>query len=380
MSQRDPLTDEVTMRLRTAVLRHGLPGVQPDCAGIDIGAVSPATLQHVAQWAMGQRLAGVWCDLLGELVGGTGVQGRAGLLDAAHALHATQVRTALVCEATAARAVEAMAAAGVRAWLIKGLPVAHLDYPDPAWRSTGDVDVLVQREALHAAVVALEAHRFRRSEPAPRPEWEARYGRAVMLRSEHGVEVDLHVAISPGYFGAALDHAQLCAGQHTIDLGGVQCGVLDDAGRLLGSSYAAVLSRGPNARYLRDLAQQLLATGADWQRAAALARLGDGEPVLAAAVLEATEAALVPPDHPMVQWAGRVVPSARARRALHYAQQGRSAGWLADARSQVMALGPIDSVRFVCGAAVPPRRVRVARGLTVGRQLRRGLRFARLRR
>ena len=396
MNQREHSTDDVSARLRHAVLRYGLPGSQSTPPDIDWRTVSPVALQRVSQWAVGQRLTGVWCELLAVAAaeaagadvaaeaaagdGDGGVVSAAGVLAAARATHSTQIRSALVCEATAVLVVEALAPAGVPVWLIKGLPVAHLDYPDPAWRTSGDVDVLVPRDALHAAVAALEARGFRRSEPAPRQGWEGRYGRAVMLRSEHDVEVDLHVAIVPGYFGAALDHRQLVEHHDTIDLGGVQCGVLGPAARLVGSSYAAVVSRGSTTRYLRDLAQQLLATEADWHRAVSLARTGDGESVLAAAVLEAVAAELVPADHPMAQWASGVVPSTRARRALQYAQQGRSAGWLADARSQVMALGPLDAARFLAGAAVPPRRVRVARGLTVGRQLRRGLRFARLKR
>ncbi len=101
------------------------------------------------------------------------------------------------------------------------------------------------------------------------------------------LESHRHAPLATGYFGEILDHdalrddARTEAGTSTVHLAGVDHRCFGPAGRLLISSYAIVLSRGPGIRLVRDLAQQLLVTGADWQHAARLA--GDGESVLAAA-------------------------------------------------------------------------------------------------
>ncbi len=373
MSDAAPADESALNRLQHAVLVHGLPDVGPT-ATLALDELTVPTVQHVAQWAAGQQLAGVFVDLLQSIDVDRRFDARGvGLLIG-------QMRTSLVCEATAVRVIEVLSAAGVDAWLIKGVPVAQIDYPDPAWRSTGDVDVLVARPQLHAAVEALGAAGFRRTEPPPRRGWEGRFARAVMLRSQHDVEVDLHVSIAPGYFGAALDHEMLVRDADRFTLGGVVCASLGGPARLLLSCYAAVLSRGSTHRYLRDLAQQLLVTGIDWRRSLELARSGDGESVLALAVTEAVGAGVVPREHPMAIWAATVSPSGRALLALRYADSGKGVGWIADARSQLMALSFLDGIRFVGGVALPPRGVRQGRGLTIGRQLRRGLRFARLRR
>ncbi len=370
---------EALTPLQSAVLRSGLPLTEADHESdraVVLGVLRSglAEVRQASRWAAGHHLLGGWCEFLAAL------EPDHPELSAARAHHTTQLRAALVCEATAVRALECLGSAGIDGWLIKGLAVAHLDYPDPALRTSGDIDLLVAREQLQPAVDALAAEGFHRSEAAPRPSWEARYARAVMLRSPAGVELDLHVTLAPGYFGARLDHHQLVADAEHLDLGGVRCATLGAPSRVVGSAFAAVLSRGAPWRYLRDLAQQLLVSQADGARAAEVAQSGDAESVLATAVSMAVETGLVGGDHPMAEWACGVTPSRRARQALRYADAGRGAGWLADARSQLMALSFADGLRFVAGAAVPSKAVRSARGITLGRQLRRGIRFARLQR
>ena len=364
--------------VQQAALRDGLPSSDAEHemtrAALAVLRDDPAGVRQMSRWMAGQHLLGVWCEMLAASMPDHHE------LRLVHTQHVSQLRTALVCEATAVKALECLGAAGIDGRLIKGLAVAHLDYPDPALRTSGDVDLLVARDHLHSAVAALEAAGFRRSEAAPRRSWEARYARAVMLRSPSGVELDLHVTLAPGYFGARLDHSQLVADVDHIDLGGVRCATLGGPARVVGSAFAAVLSRGAPWRYLRDLAQQVAVSDVDVHRTVEIARAGDAESVLATAVTMAVAAGVIGEHHPMTEWARGVVPSRRAAQALRYAEAGRRTGWLADARSQLMALSFTDGLRFVAGAAVPSKEVRVARGITLGRQLGRGLRFARLRR
>lgn len=355
--------------VRRAVLCHELasPGSpEDDIRGLlDDGELRDRT----TRWAVAERIDGLWCSLLLSH----------GITDqVAISAHLASQRLVLGCEATATQLCETLGAAGVDVRLVKGIAAANLDYEDPAQRSTVDVDAVVPREQLSAAIAALEAAGYRRSQPALRPGWERRFARTVVLVAPHGLEIDLHVAVATGYFGRRMPMHGLLAAGGELDLGGVRCGTLSPTARLVWSCYAAGLNRGTSGRYLRDAAQQLSVGGADWRSAVRLAAAGDGEAVLAAAATDAVEAGLLAADHPFAEWARGVHPSTRAAKALRLAAAGRTHGWSADARSTMLALGPLDTVRFLAEFVVPsPERRRIERR-TMRERLRRIARFARM--
>jgi len=326
-------------------------------------------------WAATERLDGLWCAA--ATAGALRMSDAA--LAAGRAGHLELLRRAVTCEATGAEAVSALTAAGVPSWLHKGIAVAQLDHLDPARRSFTDVDVLVGRDHLLAATGALQRAGFMRVEAAQYEWWERRFARSVVLRSADGVELDLHATVATGWFGEVLDHAALCRGLgDPVVLGGVTCRGLTPSARFLVSCYAAELSRGPGLRYLRDLAQQLLVTECDWRGAVRLAGHERGDVVVARALLRATATLRLDRAHPAVQWALEVRPEGRAARALEHAESAEVHGWRSDARSALMAFGPIDRFRFLVGVVVPPREVRASRGWALRDQPRRAARFLRV--
>ena len=70
-------------------------------------------------------------------------------------------------------------AAGVEAKVLKGSAVAHLDYPDPAQRTFGDVDLLVRSRDIDAAVRVLAAEGHARRSVEPRPGFDRRFGKGA---------------------------------------------------------------------------------------------------------------------------------------------------------------------------------------------------------
>ena len=326
--------------------------------------------EAVLGWALRERIDGVLWTVVADGRLETTAEGAERVRDA----HTTAQHLTLGCEAVAAEVAAILSNCGIQAWLLKGLAAGHLDYPHPELRSAVDADILVARADLVRATNALVGEGFTRAEPGLATWWEARFARAVVLRSRDGVEVDLHAALAAGYFGTKLDHGRLLAlGGDPIDLGGVATQGLAGPARLLSSAYAAVLSRGTRARLHRDLLQQLLVTGCDWEEAARLAAAGDGEPVLALALTQAAGAVGYHGPHAALAWARTVVPSPRAERALQLASAGVESGWPADARSALLALRPADKARFLTGAAFPPAAHRRTRGRSVRQQLGRGL-------
>lgn len=280
-------------------------------------------------------------------------------------IHLTGLRSSLAAEATAATAIATLRDAGIAAHVFKGLANAHLDYDTPQQRTFFDADLLVHRSDFGAAIEALADAGFTRTLPPLRERWEQRFARATELRSPDGVELDLHASLATGYFGEILDHDALRDQPATVHLGGVDCDAFNASARLLISSYAIVLSRGPGIRLLRDLAQQLLVTGADWREAARLA--GDGAAVLADALLQTGRTLGI--DHEAIDWATGVEPSPTASRALAHAADAHDEGWSADARSTMLALGPMDRIRFLAGVVLPSRSNLRARGRTMSRHL-----------
>jgi hypothetical protein len=289
--------------------------------------------------------------------------------------HVEALRTCLAAEATAVEVVAVLAEAGVRPRVLKGVAIAHVDHPDPAQRVFGDIDLMIRRSDLPAALGALGAAGFVRTEPAVRDWWERRYSKAVVLRSPIGVEVDLHLGLVNGFFGVTIDPAELLdrtASPFTV--AGTELEALDGPARLLHAAVHVVLGAWSGDRALRDVAQLVLVSRVDWTETAALAFRWRADAVVAEGVRRAWTALGLDPEHPAHQWAVGLRVSDEQRRAMaRYASSHRE-GYRHEALSTLPALALHERALFLAGLAWPSAASRRARRRSMGGHLRHGAR------
>ena len=282
--------------------------------------------------------------------------------------HLAALRTCLVAEETAVLAVGALDQVGVESRALKGVAIAHLDHDDPSERVFGDADVLVRRADHGRALKALTEAGFVRCEPPVSGWWERRFGKAIVLQAPNGGELDLHLSLTGGYFGEALDLVSLMERPgDVIELAGRSVRTLDRHDRLLQACCHSALGGSSGLRAQRDIAQLVLITGADWQVAAE--RAGDADVVVATALARAWES-LGLDDHAAKEWAQGFRATERQRRALATYQAAFTSTWAPEGRGIVAALSPIDRVRFATGVAFPSRASLRSRDRTLGQHLR----------
>ena len=195
--------------------------------------------------------------------------------------------------------------------------------------------------------------------------WERRFGKAIELLAPSGGELDLHLAITGGYFGARVDHDELWGGtSEPFELDGVEAHGLDREGRLLQACCHTVLGGGSGLRAVRDVAQLVLISGADWQAVVERAQRDGIGLVIAGGVHAAWTELGLDHHHPLVQWAAVFVPDPAQERAFAGYTAARGEGWAPEGLSVLAALGPIDRAAFLAALAVPSRASLRARGRT----------------
>ena len=350
-----------TRELRHAVAA-GLPGASP-----------PATDLVVTPEIVGQAVAHRVQGLLWAAIETGVASGPPEVLAQAENSLAIGIRTCLVAEETAVLALDALASARVETRALKGVAVAHLDHPDPTRRMFGDADILVRPGTYRHALSALEAAGFRRSQPAHRLGWETRFGKSVVMRSPRGAELDLHLRITGGYFGERLDHEALWSRPAaTFTVAGREVQALDAPGRLLNACCHAVLGGYSGLRALHDVAL-LTSRGDGWSQTVAIATEDGLRVVIAQAIRTTWEQLYLDSHHPAIRWATEYQPSRGERTALASYATSADVDAVDEDRGVLLALAPVDKVRYLAGLAFPPRASLAARGRTYRSHLYRGL-------
>ena len=262
-----------------AVAAYGLAGTLSElpCAPLD-----DASWRELLNGARLQRLTGLLVRAMddGALVA-TPAQ-----VDEATQLHVVAMTVALALEGVLVDVADLFAAEHIPFRVLKGAACSRLDYPDPSQRSFHDVDLLVPGDHLDAAVNVLVANGFRRRFPAPRPGFDAKFGKAVTLEADNGAEIDLHRTLALGPFGQRIQVQDLWDRPGTtFALGTVPMTALDADLRLVHAAYHAVLGdHPPRLMPLRDVAQLVLAGGVSAPKVLALMASWHGEAVLAHAL------------------------------------------------------------------------------------------------
>jgi hypothetical protein len=288
--------------------RHGLPAeLAPPMPAVTL---SDDDADGVRVFARTDRIAGLMAGAMrtGEVV--TSADTHALLIDDWHrGLHGC-----VLVEALLVRVAARLDARHVRWAATKGSAVAHLDYPDPAWRAFADVDLVVHPDdwttALRIMPESGDGHDRRHTRA-----FTARYGKGETVVVDD-MEVDLHLRFAVGRFGVRSRPADCFDHLDAFELAGRPTPALAAEYRLLHACCHAVLGGNPGLRAVRDVAQ-IIATHPDcvdetWR----VARRWHAEAVVAAAIVQTWQQLRLAPDHDVLRRAVAFEPSRADRAAL----------------------------------------------------------------
>ncbi len=261
------------------------------------------------------------------------------------------LRSSLAAEAASVEVSELFRSAGIRHAVLKGCATSQLDYPDPAMRVTGDVDVLIRRSDHGLAIATLERSGRHRMAPAFREGWERSYGKDIPLIGEDRVEIDLHLALVAGYFGIAMPTEALLERLDTYVVADRELPALDAAGRLI---HAAIHTASTTPLRLGSAADVVQIAGSghvDPVEFAAFTLALRCEAIVARGIARAWEAFGVEPTE-LSEWARNLHVDDRQRRALAaFDGGGGESQW----RSGLDALPPWKRPGYLLPLLVPSR-------------------------
>lgn len=196
--------------------------------------------------------------------------------------HEAAMRSCVVLERWTLDVIRSYVDAGIDVRVLKGPAVAHLDYPDPSWRTFGDIDVLVPSDRYDDAIrVLLDIGGHRRSEEV-RPGFDRRFGKGACVVLGNGIQVDVHRTLTSGPFGLTIDLPELFESPDVFHLAGMPTLALSRELRLIHACYHAVLGDPmPRVVALRDVAQMLESTALNFDEVRRVASRWRAEIVLA---------------------------------------------------------------------------------------------------
>jgi hypothetical protein len=273
---------------------------------------------------------------------------------------------------TAARVLET---ARVCYRVLKGLAWAHTAYPDPSWRGSGDVDLLVANDDWYRAVRALEEEGTCRVLPEVRPGFDRRFGKDATLRSRGGWEIDLHRLLAAGPFGLWVDQAQLLTRAARVTIGGSVLPVLDAEAAFVHACYNLVLADDPPRLIAaRDVSQMVLTAQADPDGVHDLANQWRAVPVVVRALLLAERMLGVRLWDQPVAAPFLPVRIGSAARLLMATYRGPGRGYSTQAAALVALPGAIERITYLNALVRPQKAYLEARGLSGTGHLLRGIR------
>jgi Uncharacterised nucleotidyltransferase len=283
-------------------------------------------------------------------------------------------------EALVLATTEALDTAGVPYRVFKGVALANTVYADPALRVFADVDVLAPSAQFGRAAQVLESSLGAgRALPEPRSGFDARFGREAMLRSDKGLELDIHRTFVDGGFGLTVDLDELFSSPRTFTLGQRDVSTLPTAHQFVSSCYAAALGDWPpRLASQRDVIQLLEVERPSAVDVLDIARRWRAEAVVAQALCAAWDAIEPRFTPPLVEWARRYRPKP-IDRLLLASYRGPARGLSSKAAAVLVLPGIADKVLYLRAMALPQRGYLEKRGLTTGSHWRRALTLLRRR-
>jgi hypothetical protein len=300
-----------------AVAAHGLPGAPP----LPDRPLDGATWRAVLEQATGDRAT----PLLAAAVVDGALAATDRQREQAVLAHEQAMRLCVLLERALLDTATRLDATGVDYRVLKGPAVARLDYPDPAARAFGDVDLLVAARDYERALALLQSVGARRRYTEVRPGFDRRWGKGACLVAPDGTEIDVHRTFVAGPFGLTIDLDELFAHASFVTLGGRSLPALDRTGRFLHACYHASLGdRTARLVALRDVAQLVLVSDLDRDEVLARAGRWRAEAVVARAVRLTWRRLRLEPV-PWLDWACALRPDRFQARALRaYTAPSRS--------------------------------------------------------
>jgi hypothetical protein len=276
--------------------------------------------------------------------------------DEAEIAHRASMATALALEAMLVGTAYLLGEAGIHHRVLKGTGVAHLDYPDPALRSFGDVDLLVHSSQFDDAIELLEATGHRRKFPEPRPGFDRRFGKGSCLVSPSGYEIDLHRSLAMGPYGVRIRLDDLWCRSSTFELAGRQFHALGPEERFVHACFHAALGdKTPRMASLRDVAQMHRARPLDLDLIHRMVSSWGADAVVARAVRMSGDTFGLDMNNPLAQWAGDFEPARRDRSFLAV-YTGATPTYAAKSFAAIRAIpGLRDKAAFVFALVLPRR-------------------------
>jgi hypothetical protein len=288
--------------------------------------------------------------------------------------HERAMRLCVQLERALLQTVATLDGDGIAVRALKGPAVAHLDYPDPAWRAFGDVDVLVASADYDRALAALHDAGGLRRFTEVRPGFDRRWGKGACVVAADGTQIDVHRTFVAGPFGLTVDLHQLLLDPVRVAIGGRGVLALDRPNRFLHACFHAALGdQVARLATLRDVAQLVLTTDLDVDVALARATVWRADSVVARAVRLAWSR-LGLDAHPLADWAHAHRADRFQLRALRaYTSPSRSYA------TQVVAglsavRGVPEKVAYVRALLVPDARHLAERDGSYSRRLQRAVR------
>lgn len=316
-----------------------------------------------------QRLTGLlWAAIVSGAFPATSAQA-----DRVRELHRSRLAGVLVLERLLVDTVDRLSAEGVPVRVLKGAAMAHLDYPDPAQRTFGDIDLLVPGDAFDEAVRVLGAAGCRRQFPEPRPGFDGRFGKGASLRTTTGYEIDLHRSFSMGPFGERLALDLVWRQSESFAVAGQSLNALSPEARLLHATYHAVLGdQRPRLTPLRDIAQLALGGRVSWPRVRELMEASSGEPVVARAVSMAWAELRISDVLALTEWAAHYREQERARADI--SAYTATPSYAARAFATLAAIPSVrEKLRYLSALLLPDASYVAGRHHSRGDRLRRGV-------
>jgi hypothetical protein len=350
-----------------AVAAYGLPGTLTELPGSPLEDAAWRSLLAAVRW---QRLTGHLALAVRD--GAFPVTGfQASELAEAHGAAMAGV---LTLERTLLATVEALSGDGIETRVLKGAAAAHLDYPDSALRSFGDVDLLVRSADFRRATELLVSLGLRRRFAEPRRGFDEHFGKGASFWAPDGNEVDLHRTLALGPAGLRVRLDELWGSGTPFTVGGRTLAALGAGERLLHACYHAALGdHPPRLVPLRDVVQLVLSGAVDAERTIATAAAWRGRAVVAFAVSRAWAAFRLTDVVVLSAWAEQYHPTPEEERELAV-YTSDSSTYAEKAVASLRAIPRLrDRLTYAAALAFPRRNYLSERQLRLVPRLRRGI-------